>query len=59
MNLQSYRCTPEGLKLRFKGFERNLSLGAPDERVTGFNFTVPYWAVTVLIQGLHPRDNKQ
>ena len=30
MNLQNFRGTPEGLKLRFKGFERNLSLGAPE-----------------------------
>ena len=30
MNLESFEGTPDSLKLRFKGFERKLSLGAPD-----------------------------
>ena len=30
MNLQSFKGTPDSLKLRSKGFERKLSLGAPD-----------------------------
>ena len=29
MNLQSNKGTPDSLKLRLKGFERKLSLGAP------------------------------
>ena len=30
MNLHGSRGTPDSLKLRFKGFERKLPLGAPD-----------------------------
>ena len=30
MNLRSFKGTPDRLKLRFKGFGRKLSLGAPD-----------------------------
>ena len=31
MNLQSFKGTPDSLKLRAKGFERKLSLGAPEQ----------------------------
>lgn len=31
MNLQNFKGTPDSLKLRFKGFEIKLSLGAPED----------------------------
>ena len=36
MNLQSFKGTPDSLKLRFKGFERKLSLGAPENNTGSF-----------------------
>ena len=40
MNLQSFKGTPDSLKLRFKGFERKLRLGAPEDNMASESDTI-------------------